>query len=802
MLGLLHELHGAWRALIRARTTSFVAVALIAAGIGLNTTIFSLLDTVVFRKIAVADPDRLVHVNGIVHGVFTAVPYGIIERLRARTGLFAGISGWADTPMPVEAAGNTAIALVVRVDTDMDRVLGSRPQLGRVLTRDDRGPVAVISDRFWHERLGGDPRVLGRLVRAGRIALTVVGVMPPEFTGATANVPWDVTAPLENFIGSNRPKDRVLLDTIARLAPGVTQDAARTQVEAIWPQLLAETLPEGRTLEEWAADNGRTVEVAPAALGRYFWRRQYEGPLELLLGMAILVMVIVCANIAILLSARAAGRRRETGIRLALGASRWRLAREALIETALLAGIGAVLGFIFARWGSALSVAFLPSGNVRLHYDMLNGRAFIFGAALAILAALACGLIPALRQTATSAAEAMRRGGCDSVSAGRARRVLLTLQVGLSLMLVCGALLFAASLSALSAIDLRFSPENLLVLAVQGKPGAAAAGKEYFDELFDRLRELPGVESVTAANQLPFQSPAYGLPREEVSLDGDHWATAEPHCAFSGYFAALGARMAEGREFWRFDAPTAIVNERFARQFYGSGEIVGRTLRTRQDRQVVAREIVGVVSNIPYISPAEQAPAAFYIPCLELWTPQQAAATGMGIAIRFRGRDLEREARQQLEALGRQFVIKSPRMADLVKERMLRERMMALLSSAYGGVTLAVVLLGVYGLTSFVAAARGREISVRVALGARSRHVLWLAGRELAGVLLAGMALGVVGIFLCAKLIKSYLYGLQAADPALITVALGILAATAAAAAAVPIRRALALDPVRMLRQD
>ena len=466
-----------------------------------------MLDNIVFRKLAVDEPDRLVHIEmRIVEGPWGNLPSSIVERLKERADLFSGVSGSADKPAWKPAG--PAIALVVRSDADILRVIGVRPALGRLLSASDQGPVAVISEHFWRDRLGADPAVLGQTVRAGTTVLTVVGVVP-DSSGMIANVRWDVTTPLRSFIDphSTEGRARVWLDTVARLQPGVSIEAARAQVQATWTRLVADTAPTGRSPDEWAKISGRTALVEPASRGRFYWRAQYQGPLELLLGMAGLLLLLVCSNLATVLLARAISREKEMTIRLALGATRGRLVRASLLEALLLSSAGTALGLIVTRWSSAFSVAFLPAGNVPLHYDLaLNGRALVFALALALFTAVACGVFPALRAGRAHGTGALQRRG------------LLVVQVALSSMLVTASLLFTTTLSGLGTTRLGFDADRVLAFSIQGKPGAVPAGYAYFDELQRRLSALPGVERVSIANELPCSIPPTARIAAAVAL--------------------------------------------------------------------------------------------------------------------------------------------------------------------------------------------------------------------------------------------------------------------------------------------
>ncbi|HLK63122.1 MAG TPA: ADOP family duplicated permease [Bryobacteraceae bacterium] len=792
MEAIARDLRTACRTVLRSRSVAGLTVALIAIGIGLNSAVFTVLDRMVLRKIAVTEPDRLVHFNGFSGGFRQPVPYTILQRLRERGDLFAGVSGWLDQVVPVEVDGETTPALMVRVDGDFYRVTGAHPQIGRLLNREDRGPVAVISDQFWKGRLGGDPHVLGRTMRIDKTVLTIVGVMPQEFSGMIANVSSDVAVPLGLFQVSN-------LEPVARLQPEVTLERAVAQIQALWPQLLADTVPPKRSPSEWIADVGPTVKVESASRGQFLWRAEYQGPLELLFGMAVLVLLIVCANLAGLLLARGVSRRKEMAIRMALGASRTHLVWQLLLESLVLACAGGAVSVIVARWGSALGASFLPIGNVAFDYGM-NPRALGFAAGLSFFTALAFGLLPAILTTRTGMMQSMK-GATGSGGGHGIRRNLLVVQVALSVVLVAGSLLFAMTLAGINAEPLGFRADGVLVLAVQGKSSDWEVGREYFDELSRRLGALPGVQRVSIANELPMEHADYG-ERGEVSASAGNWVEAESHCAFPTYFATLGTPVLQGREFSSQEGSAIVISQALSSRLFGSESSIGRTVREKREGKTRDREVVGVVSDMKYGSPRAQTAPAFYLPCLEEWTPRQAGTRMMSIAVRGLDDGLERAARREVDALGRQVVFRATSLRDLVSVRMLRERMFAVVTSAYGIVTLAVVAVGLYGLMIFLVASRTREIGIRIAVGAQRSDVLWLLVREVLVILGVGVGFGIGGAIAGTRLATSYLLGTKALEPSMLALTALVLALIGVLAVCVPARRALAVQPTDALRHD
>jgi predicted permease len=772
--------------LYRSRSTAILAISLIAAGIGINTAVFTLLDRMVLRKIALPDPGRLIHFNGFSQDR-EPVPVSILQRLRERHDLFAGVSGWLDQLLPVEVGNETIPVLIVRVEGDFYQVTGAQAQIGRALRPDDRGPVAVISDQFWKTRLSGDAGVLGRSVRVGGTVLTIVGVMPPEFSGMIANVSADIAVPLAAMRVSR-------LEPVARLQPGVSFERASAQIQAMWPGLLAQTVPSGTALTEWIQDVGSSVKVEPASHGQFLWREQYERPLILLVGMATLVLLIVCANLGGVLLARGVSRQKEIAIRFALGASRGRIISQLVLESLLLASVGGIASVLVARWASALGASFLPMGNVPFDHGM-NFRSVGFAAGLSFCTAMIFGIVPAVVSSRAGLTGAIK-GGCG----GRIRQALLAFQVAVSTVLVAGSLLFVLTLGQLGAERLGFRPEGVLAVDVQGKSDSKLE-PQYFQELLGRLRALPGVEHASIANGLPMQYPQYG-ETGEVSRSGENWVTAEAHCSFPGYFSTIGTPVLQGRSFDARDRGAIVISQSLSWRLFGPGDSVGQTLRQKRDRKTVEREIVGVIADVKYGSPRDAAAAAFYVPCLDEWTPEEAARNGMTIAIRGRGTGLERAVRREVDTLGRQFVFETATLSSLVGVRTLRERMFAVVTSAFGVLTLALVGVGLYGLVGFFVASRTREIGIRVAVGAQRRDVFSLLARQVLGVLGGGVGGGLICAAAAAKLVSSYLFGVRALEPGVLAVTALTLTLGAALAILGPLRQALRIDPAEALRYE
>jgi hypothetical protein len=340
-----------------------------------------------------------------------------------------------------------------------------------------------------------------------------------------------------------------------------------------------------------------------------------------------------------------------------------------------------------------------------------------------------------------------------------------------------------------------------MVLVVQGKSSESEVGGEYFGELLRRLRALPGVERVSIANELPMQHASYG-DRGEVSVSAGNWVTAEAHCVFPEYFATLGAPVLQGRAFRAQEGNAIVISRLLSWRLFGAESGIGRTLRQKREGKTTDRQVVGVVTDMKYGSPRAQIAPAFYLPCLQEWTPKQAGTRVMSIAVQCVGAGLERAARREVDALGRQVVFRATPLRDLVSLRMRRERMFAVVTSAYGLVTLLVVGVGLYGLMMFLIASRTREIGIRIAVGAMRGDVLRLVVQEVLLVLGVGVGFGIAGAAAGTKLVRSYLFGAHGLEPVVLALTALVLALIGAFAAFVPARRALAVQPLDALRHE
>jgi len=812
---------------------TLTAVLSLALGIGANTAIFQLVDAIRLKMLPVSNPRELVSIdferNSTRSGWFSTrsarLTYAQWEQIRAQQQAFTGVLSWSAARFNLASGGEARYAEGLYASSEFFRQLGVNAVLGRTFTAEDDNEScssagAVLSYAFWQREFGGDRGVLGRAIRLDGYSLPVIGVTPASFFGVEVGNRYDVAIPLcaDRLLAEDK-KGRIpvrhawWLSMMGRLKPGWTAERATLHLRALSPSIMRATLPPTYKAEQTKRYLANKLAATDGGTGVSGLREDYERPLWLLMATTGLVLLIACANLANLLLARASVREREIAVRLAIGASRWRLVRQLLAEGLLLAVAGAAVGAGLAQVLSRALVAFISTANSPLFVGLsMDWRVLGFSAALAMLTCLLFGLAPAMRATHVSPAAAIRSGG-RSLTAGRdrfsLRRALVATQVALSLVLLVGALLFVRSLHNLLTTDAGFKAEG--VLTVNLDFARAQYPKErrqaIYRELHDRLSALPGVVSAAQVWFTPVSGSGWN---NDIGPDGTTAAASGKESFFNrvgpGYFRTIGTNLVAGREFDDHDAlsspKVAIVNEVFARKFFGGANPVGRTFHMEAEagKPEPLIQIVGLVKNTKYYELREDFLPIGFFPILQDDDP----GPGATFVLRVFGspgglmNSVKTAVTTVNPAIGMEFRSFSAQLQD----SLLRERLMAMLSGGLGLLAGLLATLGLYGVISYMVARRRNEIGVRIALGADRSSVIRLVLREAMLLLVVGLTAGVLIALWAGRAASALLFGLQPYDPISMGAAIALLTAIAMAASYAPARRAAALEPMVALRDE
>jgi predicted permease len=820
------DLRDALRALRATPVVTLVAILSLALGIGANTAIFSIINALMLRALPVQAPQRLVQVLPAESRSSWTNPSWEQVRDRERS-IFDGAFAYSTPRFNLAPGGETQFVNGVMASGGYFDVLGVPALLGRTFSAADDvrgggkdGPVAVISYGFWQRRFGGAADAVGKPLALDRVFFTVIGVTPPAFTGIDQGTSYDVAVPLGTEPLIRGAKESALdqrswwwLRIVARLKPGDSIDRAVAALRGVQPQIREATLPQNSRPENLARYLKEPFSLRAAATGPNGLGRQYRDPLFIIMGVVVLVLLIACANIANLLLARASARRHELSIRVALGASRWRIARQLLSESALISLAGAVLGLGFARWGAPLLVRQLSSQDNPIVLDVgIDWRILAFTAAVAMATTLLFGTVPALRATRVQPNDALKEHGRAIVGESRFGfgSLLVVLQVALSLVLVVAAGLFMRSFTSLSHVRLGFDPDPILVVDMNAKRSAVA--QEDRPALWERLRQaalsVPGVRNAALQSITPLTFGGWNTIIENppgLSL-GEADREVYVNAVSREWFATQGIPFVSGRDFTDQDrkgAPAVIVvNETLAKKYFGGRNPVGQSIREIMRPGAAAPElqIVGVVRDAVYLSLRDPIPPTMYRHVPQTETP----GPGMDMAVRAGGPSPALLTRSLGDALQRvdgdvTFTFRPYRQA--IRANTTQERIVAVLSGFFGGLALFLAALGLYGVMSYAVSRRRTEIGIRMALGAAPSSAVLLVLRRAALLVAAGVVAGAGLSFWAVQFASSLLFGLPPRDPATFGGAVLALTAIGALAGWIPARRAARIDPARVLRE-
>ena len=825
------DLRLAIRVLRATPVVTIVAILSLALGIGANTAIFSITDALLLRALPVDRPDRLALLMAIPTGAapgLSAWSNPVWEQIRERRHeLFQTAFAFSarTARFNLASTGPTEFVDGLWVSGDYFDGLGVRPLLGRTFTAvdDERGggpdgAVAVVSYAFWQRRFGGAADVIGRKQVIDRVPFTIIGVMPPGFFGADVGTTFDVAAPLgteplmrgrDSFL--DRPTTSWLA-VMARLKDGQTLSSAQDAMRALQPHIREVTMPD-TSADAKARYMATPLAVEPAALGTSAMRARYRQPMLIILTVVVLVLLIACANLANLLLARAAARRHEFSVRVALGASRWRLARQLLVESLLLSSAGALLGLGIAHWGSRLLVRQLSTYTNTVFLDVqLDWRVLAFTAGVTTVAAFLFGVVPALLASRAEPIGAIREHG-RGASGGRRigfGGALVAGQVALSLVLIVTAGLFVRTFTSLATRDLGFDRAPVIVARVD--VSASVADPSERSALYGRLADAAGALGGVSHAAVSAITPVSGAVIDVVVEIEDGPSMTQPqnvsfrNVITPSWFATYGTGFQGGRDFNerdRLGSPlVVIVNETFVRRFLPAGTPIGRRIRQGlPGRQGPWLEVVGVVADAAYRSVREPVPPTLYVPIAQ----QKEPPATMSLSVRAANGApamLSRSLADVISRVDANVAVTFTPLKQQVDAALVQERMLAMLSAFFGALALLLAGLGIYGIAWFVVSRRRDEIGIRMALGATPARVLQLVLSRLSMLVSIGVVVGLVVCMWASRFVASLLYGVEPRDVVTLASSAAVLAAVGALAGWMPAHRASRIDPAEVLRDS
>jgi predicted permease len=818
------------RSMGRSKALTAVALLSLALGIGANTAIFSLLDAVLLRSLPVKDPQRLVLLgtadwDGITdyYGATELYSYPFYRELQKQNMVFSDTSAILSLRNDIHGfIGNETASVPMKVQTVSGTyfaTLGVEAEMGRMLNEADDNsegdhPVAVVSDAWWKRAMGKDSAVLGRTLKLGDAVFTIVGIAPAEFFGTSVGEAPDVWVPL-SMLKSVPPRWDVYKDNfsaslyiVGRLKPGVTVEQATANVNVLFRQILSRFTDRKPTQRELKDLNNAHVPLTPMATGIARLRRHFSEPLQLLMGIVALVLLIACTNIANLLLARSTGRAREIAVRQALGARRGRIVRQLMTESLILALAGGAMGVAFAMGASRLLLRMVSSGPEVTPLNVgLNTTVLLFTLGITAVTALLFGTIPAFRATRMELTKTLKegRGMVKGGTKNLLARAMVVLQVALSLVLVVGASLFLRSLINLTSVDTGFNREN--VLRMQIDPGSVGyKGDEprlasLYREIEERVSALPGVHAASFSAFVFHEGSWNGVitvPGMPVSYGAD----VRHNVIGNSYFATMQIPMVAGRTFGPQDTATsqqvAIISERMAKTLFPPGPLVGKSYYVGDVNDPPVR-IVGIVKDVRSASLDENDDAVDYIP----YTQRKDYINDFSVRYTGDFHAIADAVQKTIHSVDRSLPITDVTTLDeQVARSVTNQRVVAQLSIFFGLLAVFLSCIGIYGLMSYIVSQRTSEIGIRMALGAPQSNVSWLVLREIAVMVLVGIAIGVPATFVGGRLVTHMLFGLKDNDPASIALAVGVLLIVGLIAGYFPARRASRVDPMVALRYE
>jgi len=796
-----------------------VTVLTLALGIGANAAIFTVLNALVLRNLPVSHPDRLVEVAPIYrNGAAVPFSFPVLQQLQQNQRVFSDLFGW--TPgleYNVETNGELSRTTVRGVTGNYYGALGTSPLLGRLIGPEDTvtpgTPVAVIGYEFWSRRFSRDPAVIGRTIRIEGTSFTIAGVSRKWFMGMMPGTPPDITIPITAgpFAGQTTERALLWIFVAGRLRDGVTIEQARQQLHSFWSETLVSAAPTtapGPRLQSWLA-MGLKLNSAATGVNRDL-REHIQNPLRVLMGLAGLILLVACINLANLTLARVTARSREMSVRVALGATRLQIIRQLLTETILLSGAGALLAIISANWGGHLLLTMIGArqgGPVLLDLRPdLRVLAFTALAAIATGVLIACA--PAWQMVRQHPADVLPLDERTLTGGGRLNKCLIVMQIGFSLVLVFGAGLLFRTFETLSSLDTHFQKESVLQVDLNPRPDGfnGVDINSYRKQLVDAVANLPGVSSASFAGlDIPVGDDAWKDTVAPVSSDAsiDAGRLATLVVASPGFLQTLGIPILAGRDFdWSDDPkhpPVAIVDSNLGHRLFPAGDVLGTSVRFGVRPELQGLRVVGIARSASLINLRDPDAMVIYVP-----SQQHADQTDAGNLFVRAGNPaaVTRMVQNEIQTHHREYSTKAKTLKETSEQTLGEDRATAVLSSLFAGLALVLAGIGLFGLMSYAVSRRTREIGIRIAVGAQPGTILGLILRE--SVILSGLGI-VVGVpcaVAATRLIGHMLFGVAPADPLTFAAAAAILLAVGAGAGYWPARRATKIDPIAALRRE
>ena len=828
---LLQDLRYAVRTLRKSPLFVSVALLSLALGIGANTAIFTLINQLILQYLPVRNPEELVLLTerGNHYGSNTgpnAVSYPMYQNFRVKNQVFSGMFCRHGDMVSVTFAGRTELAAAELVSGNYFPVLGVGAAAGRVFNASDdlfQGghPLAVISYGYWRSRFAGDRGIIGKKIVVNGSPITIIGVSQQGFDGVEPGYGPQIRIPItmQDSLPPNQPypqlnnRRRRFIQVFGRLKPGMALERAKAGLQPLFHQILEREVQDAafakaspyskqQFLKMW-------MDTLPGSKGHSQLRQQFSKPLLALMAIVALVLLIACSNLANLLIARASARQKEIAVRLALGAGRWRLIRQLLVESILLSFIGGAAGLALAVWMDRILISFQPPDIWGIALSVApDAIILMFTLLISLLTGILFGLVPALQATRPVLATTLK-DEAGSVAGGASaglRKSLVVAQVALSLLLLVGAGLFIQSLSKLKELDPGFQTRNLVMFEVEPTLSGYKAEwtRDYYRQLIERLQALPGVSSAALA-VVPLL----------INDEWDNWVTIEgytpkqgevpdPHMQFCSpkFFETLKIPILLGRDFTIKDGQSApkigIVNQKFAKRYFGDQNPIGRHVGFGIDPGTKTDiEIVGVAGDTKYENMRDEIPYELYVPWIQHFVGSMTAYVRTETAPVSFFASLRRTVRE-VDASVPMYGMRT--VDQQVETSLVTERLLATLSTVFGALATLLAAVGLYGVMAFMVTRRTREIGIRMALGASGGSVVWLIMREVLILAVTGLAIGLAAAFGLTRLVEAQLFGVKATDVATMMLATFGIAAVAMLAGYLPARRATAVDPMQALR--